>query len=120
MIFERQRVLVSLLDALGGSVAPMDFQKLLLLYMHEGEGTPAYEFVPYKFGGFSFTSYADRRKLVAEGILVNDDQRWALTATGRQLAHERSSARIRARAFSRRYAHLRGDALVQEQYRRYP
>jgi hypothetical protein len=32
MLFERQRVLLTLLDALGGQSAPTDFQKLLFLY----------------------------------------------------------------------------------------
>ena len=63
MLLNRQRHLLSLLDALGGRVCGMDFQKLLFLYCHEEEPAP-YEFVPYKFGAFSFTSYADRRKLV--------------------------------------------------------
>jgi hypothetical protein len=65
VLFERQRLLLGLLEALGGKAARLDFQKLLFLYCQEGRATGAYEFVPYRFGAFSFTSYADRRKLVA-------------------------------------------------------
>lgn len=32
MLLERQRVLLTLLDALGGQSAPTDFQKILFLY----------------------------------------------------------------------------------------
>jgi len=63
MLFERQRVLLTLLDALGGKVALTDFQKLLFLYTRQ-EAEPSYEFVPYRFGCFSFTSYADKRRLI--------------------------------------------------------
>lgn len=35
MLLERQRVLLPLLDALGGQSAPTDFQKLLFLYTRE-------------------------------------------------------------------------------------
>jgi hypothetical protein len=35
MFFERQRVLLTLLDALGGQSAPTDFQKLLFPYTRE-------------------------------------------------------------------------------------
>ena len=68
MLFARQRLLLSLLDALGGTVANTDFQKLLFLYAQEWETEPSYEFVPYQFGGFSFTSYAvcQHLDLVAE------------------------------------------------------
>ena len=63
MLFDRQKRLLALVDALGGEVGSLDFQKLLFLYCREVEETPAYEFVPYKYGGFSFTSYADKRRL---------------------------------------------------------
>jgi hypothetical protein len=56
MLFERQRLLLTLLDALGGSAANTDFQKLLFVYT-QTEQSPTYEFVPYKFGAFSFTSF---------------------------------------------------------------
>ena len=46
MLFERQRLLLALTDALGGSVAHTDFQKLLFLYTKEWETEPSYEFVP--------------------------------------------------------------------------
>ena len=64
MLFDRQRVLLELLDALNEPVGSTDFQKLLFLYTREGEPTPSYDFVPYRFGCFSFTSYADKRRLV--------------------------------------------------------
>ena len=68
MLFERQRVLLTLLDALGGQSAPTDFQKLLFLYTRE-EAEPSYEFVPYRFGCFSFSSYAYKRRLIEQGLL---------------------------------------------------
>lgn len=51
-LFNRQKVLVALLHALGGKISNLDFQKLLLLYCREIEVEPSYEFVPYKFGAF--------------------------------------------------------------------
>ena len=52
MLFDRQRVLLELLDALNEPVSSIDFQKLLFLYTREGEPAPSYEFVPYRFGCF--------------------------------------------------------------------
>ena len=66
MLFSRQRQLLQLLDALGGTSGMLDFQKLLFLYCQEpSTGEAPYDFVPYKFGAFSFTSYADRRPATA-------------------------------------------------------
>ncbi|MCU0808828.1 MAG: hypothetical protein MUC53_13180 [Candidatus Contendobacter sp.] len=74
MLFDRQKCLLALVDALGGEVGNLDFQKLLFLYCHEVEETPTYDFVPYKFGGFSFTSYTDKRRLAERGLLANEER----------------------------------------------
>lgn len=119
MLFDRQKRLLALVDALGGAVGSQDYQKLLLLYCHEVEKEPAYEFVPYRFGGFSFTSYADKRRLIEKGLLVDEDKAWKLTPAGRAVAVA-ESARKQMDEFAKRYAGLRGDKLVAETYRRYP
>lgn len=119
MLFERQRVLLTLLDALGGQAAPTDFQKLLFLYTRQ-ECQPSYEFVPYRFGCFSFSSYADKRRLIERGLLVDDADQWKLTASGREAARKRAVDPLKAARFSKQHASLRGNALVAEVYRRYP
>lgn len=120
MLFDRQKRLLALLDAFGGEVGHLDFQKLLLLYCQETEESPTYEFVPYKFGGFSFTSYADKRRLVEQGFLADEERAWKLTPAGKTSATIAPLARIRMDQFAKRHAALRGDALVAEAYRRYP
>lgn len=120
MLFERQRLLLTLLDAAGAAVSHTDFQKLLFLYTRECAGTPSYEFVPYKFGGFSFSSYADKRKLIEGGLLADDDQTWRLTDEGRAVARDRPVDPPRVKAFIRRHDSLRGDDLIAEAYRRHP
>lgn len=119
MLFERQRVLLTLLDALGGQSAPTDFQKLLFLYTRE-QTEPSYEFVPYRFGCFSFSSYADKRRLIEQGLLVDDAQQWLMTDAGREAARKRAVMPLLAGRFCREHAGLRGDALVAEVYRRHP
>ena len=120
MLFERQRLLLTLLDAVGEPVGHTDFQKLLFLYTRECETTPSYDFIPYKFGGFSFTSYADKRKLIAEGFLVEDDQNWKLTDAGRSAARRHAVEPLLVAGFCRQHSRLRGNALIVEQYRRHP
>jgi hypothetical protein len=120
MLFERQRLLLTLLDAVGETVGHTDFQKLLFLYTRECETTPSYDFVPYKFGAFSFTSYADKRKLIEEGLLAEDDQNWTLTDAGREAARRRSVEPLGVAGFCRQHSQLRGNALIVEQYRRHP
>lgn len=118
LLFERQRRLLLLLDALGGRMKNLDFQKLLFLYCQEPAATGAYEFVPYKFGAFSFTSYADRRKLAERGLLAADEHNWQLTDVGKKAIGQAQDLLLSA--FVDRFRTLRGDALVAETYRRFP
>lgn len=120
MLFERQKNLLALLDALGGEVGSLDFQKLLFLYCRETQATPTYEFVPYRFGGFSFTSYADKRRLIDAGLLVDEERAWKLTPAGKARAKVDGRVRMGMDRFARTHASLRGDALVAEAYRRHP
>src|ERR1039457_3887713 len=119
MLFDRQRRLLALLDAHNGEVGNLDFQKLLFLYCQEVEENP-YEFVPYKYGGFSFTSYADKRRLIEQGLLADEERCWKLTPAGRRVATVPSMVRMRMDQFSKRHCKIRGDALVAEAYRRHP
>jgi Protein of unknown function, DUF488 len=120
MLFDRQKRALALVDALGGEIGNLDFQKLLFLYCREVEVTPSYEFVPYKFGGFSFTSYADKRRLIGQSLLEDEERVWKLTTTGRTMATVPPRIRAGMDQFAQRKAGLRGDALVAEAYRRHP
>lgn len=120
MIIKRQKRLLSLLEALGRDLASLDFQKLLFLYCQEAEEIPTYEFVPYRYGGFSFTSYADKRRMIELGLLADDDRAWKLTEAGRTMGAMTGSERQRLDQFARQHAGLRGDRLVAETYRRHP
>lgn len=116
-MLSRQQHLLALLDALGGRVGNRDFQKLLFLYCRDAVQAP-YEFVPYKYGAFSFTSYADRRKLVERGLLADDEQCWVLSDAGRSAAAGLPSLGVTM--FVQSIGSLRDDALVADTYRRFP
>ena len=115
----RQRLLLAFFGALGGRIGRTDFQKLLFLYCQELDKGRPYEFVPYQYGAFSFNSYADCRKLIDRGFLVEDaDSGWRLTTIGENAAANRQEGGV-AR-FVERYRRLRGDALIRHTYQRYP
>jgi hypothetical protein len=116
----RQRLLMSLVEALGGKIHQTDFQKLLFLYSNEVEPQPSFEFIPYRFGCFSFASYAEKRRLIDSGLLENDEATWQLTETGKQLSRERDLNALKISNFARQYKGLRGTPLIAEVYRRYP
>jgi len=120
MLYERQKLLLALLESLGGEAGHLDFQKLLFLYCTEWENPPSYEFVPYKFGGFSFTSYDDIRKLLRDGYIRDDDRKWSLTECGKNITHTRPEAVRKTGMYLKRWSGMRGDTLLSSVYKKYP
>ena len=117
-LLPRQQLLIGLLDSFDYPLSNLQFQKLLFLYCQESDSPSPYEFVPYQFGAFSFTSYADRRKLTHHGLLVDEESRWQLTPSGRHSALGLRHAAVTS--FVDRHRMLQSDALVSEAYRRFP
>lgn len=114
----RQRLLLGLLDAVGGKSGNLDFQKILFLYCQEADSGSPYDFVPYRFGAFSFTSYADRRKLIVMGLVQDDEHHWRLTEAGKDLMT--GQADMLLTSFVNQLQGLSGDDLVADTYRRFP
>ena len=116
MINYRQKTLLGLLGAFGGRLPSMDFQKYLFLYTREFQKEPSFEFVPYKFGSFSFQSYADKRRLIEIGALADsDDWRLQIGFNSEDLFEGNSYRRCYDK-----YSNVKGEKLVQDIYRRYP
>lgn len=123
-LFEREKKLIALLGAIGEPVRPTDFQKLLFLYMQEQDSprrsntVNRYEFVPYQYGAYSFTSLHDRRRLHGKGIVDSDEGHWALTHYGQNLLAEYMTEFDTS--FAIRYQNIRGSSLLKQTYLRYP
>ena len=86
-LLRRQRVLLSLLRALGGEMRDRDFQRLLFDYSRrcrERGVDPPYDFVALEHGPRSFTAAADRDRLARHGLLASGA--WHLTEEGHRLA----------------------------------
>lgn len=112
----RQKTLLGLLSTFDGRLPKVDFQKYLFLYTHEFQKDPSFEFVPYKYGGFSFQSYADKRRLNDIGALVDSDD-WRLNQS---FEIDDLYNPVDFSQFYRKYSGVKGDRLVQDIYRRYP
>lgn len=112
--------MLALLEAVGGQASNTDFQKLLFLFSKDTADPPLYEFVPYRFGAFSFTSYADRLKLIERGLLVRSSDHWELSADGKVATCSESSYRTDAALFVSRLGWMRGRELIAYTYKHFP
>ena len=67
-MFYRRKVILSILELLGGTVEKLQLQKLLFL-VSDKMNKPVYEFVPYKYGCYSFSAKADLDAMVKKEII---------------------------------------------------
>jgi len=61
-----------------GPVSKIDLQKLLFIFTKYPNSTKVYEFVPYKFGCFSFQANADLKTMIKYDLVSADDKKWTL------------------------------------------
>jgi len=118
--FHRHKVLLSVIQAFGGRLTNIELQKYLFLFTQLCQQSKSYEFVPFRYGCFSFQSYADRRKLVDLGAISPDSDHWQLANDSDYAGMLAAGEREKLLLFRDKYADITGDALIREVYTRFP
>src|SRR4051794_39996222 len=121
----RQKVILEMLRSAGRPVQRVELMKWCFLLRHESAsagGSAFYDFVPYKFGPFSFALYQEIEKLQAVNcVLSHHDQAWKLnpevapTAVGLVPSLARDVETIVAE-----FGRFTCDGLLNYVYERYP
>ena len=125
-MFYRRRLLLALLETLGGEASLRDFQKHAFL-LTRGQSQSSYDFIPYRYGCYSFTLEADRKALIRHGWL-RDRSDWILDnqplptgqASNPHSASLTSDDQATLELHTQQWGTLRGGQLVREVYTRYP
>ena len=82
-------MLLALIEAFGGKMHPISFQKALFLLSKEQEpDSRVYHFVPYKYGCFSFNANHDLVVLEKEGYISVTDNEISLASPGQSFVYE--------------------------------
>jgi uncharacterized protein YwgA len=71
-MFYRRKVILALLQAFDGNLSKISLQKLLFLFTNR-QIKAEYDFVPYRFGCYSFSANADLTAMVGHGQLTEDN-----------------------------------------------
>ena len=72
-MFYRRKIILALLQAFEGNLPKISLQKLLFLFASR-QSKQDYEFVPYKFGCYSFSANADLTAMVKHGQLTENKE----------------------------------------------
>ncbi len=124
----RQKTVLRLLTQAGRPLSPTVFVKLVFLLRQETglKRDPSfYDFVPYKFGPFSFTLYWELGSLRQNGYVTPEAERIALCGRTLDLAEKAveelpTSIQAAVAKVLDRYGRMNQGALVRSVYTRYP
>ena len=121
----RQKTLLYLIKLAGGSATKLQLTKWAFLLSRESPangGDSFYQFVPYKYGPYSFCLYQELGAMLEQGLLTAADSRTlGLTENGRVIA---ASTPVQfkedAAVIHKRYGRLAFRPLLDDVYNRYP
>lgn len=118
-MYYRRKILLSLLQIFGGSLPKIDFQKYLFL-LNVNKAEPFFEFIPYKFGCFSFQSNQDMSTLAKYNLVEESEKCWTLKDRTNYLDKLKNDDRILLADLHKKYKDLKGNELIKFIYVNYP
>lgn len=118
-MYYRRKILLALLQTFGGTLPKIDFQKYLFL-LNVNEQDPSFEFIPYKFGCFSFQANQDMSAMVKYNLVTDSEKNWQIKSELNYLNDLKEKDRNQINALKSKYGNLKGRDLIKYVYENYP
>lgn len=111
---------MSLIQVFENELEKIQLQKLLFLFTRFQKEKKAYDFIPYKFGCFSFQANADLSTLKKYGIVSETTKSWKKEDEVNYLNELTKEDKKTISDFRIIYANKTSDDLIKLTYKRYP
>lgn len=119
-MYYRRKIILSLLQVFDGELEKIQLQKLLFLFTKFQKDKKTYDFVPYKFGCYSFQANADLSTLKKYGIVNETTKSWKKEDEVNYLNELTKEDKKTISDFRIIYANKTSDDLINLTYKRYP
>lgn len=110
---------MALLELFGGEMEKIRLQKLLFL-LSKKQMKPDYEFIPYKYGCFSYSAYADLTTMVKKGQLAENGTAFSLGAKSNYFSILKAEDKLSLHKIKVSYGAMNSNALMKLTYQKYP
>jgi uncharacterized protein (DUF488 family) len=118
-MFYRRKLILGLLQAFGGRLEKINLQKLLFLVCSE-QTDPAYDFVPYLYGCYSYSAGADLNAMLKKGFLWEDETSYHKKDKKNYLISLSDTDRKMVNTIYLKYHNMDAEALMRHTYIHYP
>lgn len=118
-MFYRRKIILSLLQLFDNELNKISLQKLLFLATNRQQ-KPNYDFVPYKYGCYSYSANADLKAMVRKGILTETESHFKYvdkTDYFKSLKEAEKKILLETKAH---YGKLSANALMKHTYVNFP
>lgn len=119
-MYYRRKIMLALLEKCGNTLGRLKLQKLLFLITRHQEKS-SFDFVPYKFGAYSFRATADAGTLVKYGILSTEGSKsWTKVTPEIFFPQLKKKDQQLVSAICHRFGGFSGRDLIEYTYSKYP
>jgi uncharacterized protein (DUF488 family) len=118
-MYYRRKILLALLEAFDNRLDKISLQKLLMLVSKQ-QLKPDFNFVPYKFGCYSFQATADLQTMTKYNQVVLQCNDWVKTDNEKYLLTLKDRDRQAIRYVKQMYGSKTSDELIRMTYVKYP
>ena len=118
-MYYRRKYILALLQEFGGSLEHLNLQKLLFLATRK-QDKKAFDFVPYKYGCFSFQANQDLNTMTKYGIVKNQMNTWKCVEDTDYKAQLKRKDVASINWVYNTYGNFEAEDLIKETYRNYP
>jgi len=118
-MYYRRKILLALLQLFNGELEKIRLQKLLFLFTQRQENR-TYDFVPYKFGCFSYSANADLTTMANKAILTETESHFKRNEKTDYLKLLNDSDRNQLLEIKHSYGKMSTNALMKHTYVNFP
>lgn len=118
-MFYRRKVILALLQLFDGELEKIRLQKLLFLFTRR-QTKAEYDFIPYKFGCYSYSVHADLTTMLSKELLISNDSSYLKKDKADYLKHLKPDDRRLLQEVKTNYGGMSARALMRHTYLNYP
>ncbi len=118
-MFYRRKIILALLQIFGGQIDKISLQKLLFLFTR-GQKKAEYDFIPYKYGCYSYSANADLTAMVRKGMLSETTSHFISNETTNYFNSLKSEDQKLMLYVQGQYGKMNAEALMKHTYLNFP
>jgi len=118
-MYYRRKCILALIEQFNGTLDKMALQKLLFL-LAQNSAKKQFDFVPYKYGCFSFQANYDLSVMRKLGQVAETESNWSVSENSNYLSEIASADKQAIGGLFKQFAPLNVDELIRYTYINYP